>query len=107
MRPIEAWIRALDLTRAHADHTLLSLLDGLGETYDDRLALLGEHEALTYRDLVSRVHRYADWGLSHGLAAQTVGLLLHNCPDYVAIWLGVTRIGAEWLCLIPTYSRMG
>ena len=107
MRPIEAWIRALDLTRIHADQTLFSLLDGLGETYDDRLALLGEHEVLTYRDLVSRVHRYADWGLSHGFAAHTVGLLLHNCPDYVAIWLGLTRIGCTVALLNTNLQRDG
>lgn len=49
---------------------------------------------LTYRALAESVARYARWALSQGLSpGDSVCLLLPNCPEYLAIWLGLTRIG--------------
>jgi fatty-acyl-CoA synthase len=102
---LQAWIRALEYTeRAHTTSptTLVSLLDELADTYGDRLALEGEEEQFSYRDLAARSNRYARWTMAQELVrGEVVCLLMPNRPDYVAIWLGVTRTGAA-VALINT-----
>jgi fatty-acyl-CoA synthase len=93
----KAWLRALAATApvaAHPTRTLPALIEELAETHGDTPALLSERETLSYRELAARTNRYARWGLELGLEpGDTVCLLMPNRPEYLAIWLGVTRIG--------------
>ena len=92
---LKAWIRALDAVRIledAPDTTLPALLDGLGGTHRDRPALLGTDGQLSYRDLAAKSNRIARWAVAAGFApGDTVCLLMPNCPDYVAMWLGLNR----------------
>ena len=92
---LKAWIRALDAVRTledAPDTTLPALLDGLGDTHRDRPALLGTDGQLSYRDLAAKSNRIARWAVAAGFApGDTVCLLMPNCPDYVAMWLGLNR----------------
>jgi fatty-acyl-CoA synthase len=92
-----AWIRALDSVRIMEDApdtTLVSLLDGLADQHGDRVALAGEAETLSFRELAARSNRYARWAIAQGLMdGDVVCLLMANRPEYVAIWLGLTRAG--------------
>jgi fatty-acyl-CoA synthase len=94
---MNAWIRALDYTKILNEATgvtLCSILDGLADTHGDRPALLGEEEEFSFRDLAARANRYARWAMAEGLGGgDVVCLLMTNRPDYVAIWLGLTRAG--------------
>ena len=57
---------------------------------------------LTYRGLAERSNRYARWAVAQGaISGDVVGLLAPNSPDYVAIWLGLTRAGCA-VALINT-----
>ncbi|HLI21134.1 MAG TPA: long-chain-acyl-CoA synthetase, partial [Stellaceae bacterium] len=59
-----------------------------------RPALLGEGPALSYRGLAARANRIARWTAGQSVAPESaVALLMPNCPDYVATWLGLTRAG--------------
>lgn len=103
---LKAWVRALERTASigrdpHATFPLL--IEQLAERYESAPALLGQDDALTYRALSERANRYARWTISEGLApGATVCLLLHNCPDYLAIWLGLTRAGLT-VALVNTH----
>ena len=99
------WICALDYTRKARDVILPGLINPLAYTHADRIALLNETVTLTYRDLASRTNRYAHWAIDHGMAGQTVALLMPNCPDYVAIWLGLTRVGCRVALLNTNLHR--
>ncbi len=95
--PVAAWARALGniapLERG-ATRTLPSLLDGLAATHGLRIALRCEHDCVTYAGLAQRCNQYARWALrQHVMAGDVVAVLLPNCADYAAIWLGITRIG--------------
>jgi fatty-acyl-CoA synthase len=71
------------------------LLDELAEKYGDAPALLSERERLTYRGLAWRVNQYARWALDQGIAkGDTVCLMMPNGPEYPAVWLGLTKVGA-------------
>jgi fatty-acyl-CoA synthase len=94
---LKAWVRALERTAQIEGNNLLTfpvLIDSLAERYGDAAALASRTSQLTYRSLAALSNRYARWGLTHGLGqGDVVGLLMQNCPDYIAIWLGLTRIG--------------
>jgi fatty-acyl-CoA synthase len=94
--PLKAWVRALELTAPidrHLSPTLPELVDILAERFGPSPALTGRQTSLSYRELSGLANRYARWGLEQGLAAgDVVCLLMPNCPDYLAIWLGLTRL---------------
>src|SRR5215471_18486933 len=70
------------------------LLETLAARYGDNPALISDVETLTYRGLAARTNRYARWALAQGLAkGDTVCLMMPNRPEYLAIWLGITRAG--------------
>jgi fatty-acyl-CoA synthase len=70
------------------------VVDGLAEQYDVAPALLSDRENFTYRELAERSRRYSRWALAQGLdKGEVVGLLMPNRPEYMAAWLGITRVG--------------
>ena len=95
--PVKAWVRALEMTAPIAQNpsvTLPVVIDNLADKFDSTLALISEREHLTYRALAQRSNRYARWALGRDLAAgDVVCLFMPNCPEYMAIWLGITKIG--------------
>ena len=90
-------MRALELTTPIARNpavTLPVLIDTLADSFASAPALLSEHRNLTYRGLAERSNQYARWALRQGLRfGDVVCLLMPNCPEYMAIWLGITRVG--------------
>ena len=93
----KAWLRALELTApiTRTPHRILpTVIEELAERFADAPALLSEGECLTYRGLAARSNRYARWALDQGVAGgNAVCLLMPNRPEYMAIWLGITRVG--------------
>src|SRR5882672_5759048 len=70
------------------------LIEELAAKHGDKLALVSDHETLSYRGLSERANRYARWALAHDLAkGEVVALLMPNRPEYLAIWIGVTAAG--------------
>jgi fatty-acyl-CoA synthase len=80
---------------AHEPGTTLPIvMDRLARTFGTAPALLSEQQCLTYAELGERVNRYALWALRHKISrGDVVCLLMANCPDYFAIWLGITKVG--------------
>ncbi len=51
-------------------------------------------EILTYGALFARINQYARWALAAGVGkGDTVCLIMPSRPDYVAAWLGISRVG--------------
>ncbi|TLZ36052.1 MAG: long-chain-acyl-CoA synthetase [Gammaproteobacteria bacterium] len=103
--PLKAWVRALERTAAvgrDPSVTLPVLIERLAGRFADAPALIGSEGTLGYRELAAAANRYARWGLARGFApGDVVCLLMKNCPQYLAIWLGLSRIGAT-VALINT-----
>src|SRR5450759_5894696 len=93
----KSWLKAIELTsRIEADPSRLfaDLVEDWSDRQPDRPALISESETLSYRALGMRINRYARWALSAGIeAGDTVCLLMPSRPDYIAAWLGITRVG--------------
>jgi fatty-acyl-CoA synthase len=94
----KTWLRALETSgrlTAVPGRTLPVLIDALASEFGDAPALLSDRETFTYADLARRVRKYARWALAEGLRpGETVALMMPNRPEYLAIWLGITRTGA-------------
>ncbi|HLJ04956.1 MAG TPA: AMP-binding protein, partial [Acetobacteraceae bacterium] len=92
-----AWLRALELTAPiprQRERVLPAVVDELGHRLGDKPALLSDRECFTYVELARRARRYSRWALEQGVAkGDVVGLLMPNRPEYLAVWLGVTRVG--------------
>jgi fatty-acyl-CoA synthase len=71
-----------------------TLVEELAQKYDGAPALLSDRERFTYRELDERSNRYARWALAQGVAkGDTVCLLMPNRPEFLAVWIGITRVG--------------
>jgi len=106
--PLKAWVRALERTAAierDRSLTLPVLIGRLAQRFGERPALVSTDAVMSYRDLAAACHRYARWGVARALArGDTVCLMMANCPDYLAIWLGLSRLGVT-VALINTNLR--
>jgi fatty-acyl-CoA synthase len=78
----------------HPTRVFPALIDELAGRYGDALALLSDRESFTYRELAARANQYARWSLAQGIQkGDTVCLMMPNRPEYMALWLGITRVG--------------
>ena len=93
---LNAWVRALDRTAPFGrgdGRPLPALVAEMAALHGDRPALIGEGDSLTYTQLGTRMAQYARWALQQSVApGDVVCLMLPNCPDYVAVWLGITSV---------------
>jgi fatty-acyl-CoA synthase len=94
---VRAWLRALELTKPISEHPsrlLADIIDELAEKFGEVPALLSDRETLSFGALSAQANRYARWALDQGLRkGDVVGLLMPNRSEYMAIWLGITRVG--------------
>jgi fatty-acyl-CoA synthase len=104
----KAWLRALEMTAKIEDaptRTLPVVVEELGARFGNAPAVIGNHQTLSHVELSARANATARWALAQGIAkGDTVALILGNCPDYLAIWLGITRIGGV-VALINTHLK--
>lgn len=103
-----AWLRALELTSRLAqqpNRTFPIVIDELAAQFQEAPALISESECLSYSGLARRVNQYARWALGQNLSREDcVCLLMANRPEYMPVWLGVSKIGAV-VALLNTNLR--
>ena len=64
------------------------------DQWPTQTALIFEGKSLTYQQLDVMANRYAHWGRQRGLKpGDTVALFMPNRLEYLAIWLGMNKIG--------------
>lgn len=92
-----AWIRALERTATlpkHPERTFPIVIEELAAQFGQQPALISHRESFTFQELSERANRYSRWLLEQDLPPGTVvGLMMPNRPEYLAIWLGIARIG--------------
>jgi fatty-acyl-CoA synthase len=92
------WLKAIELTariETLPGRLFADVVEDWARRQPDRIALVADDASADYETLAKRVNRYARWARSAGLAkGHTVGLIMPNGIDYVAAWLGISRVGA-------------
>ncbi|MEM9669926.1 MAG: long-chain-acyl-CoA synthetase [Pseudomonadota bacterium] len=69
-------------------------LEASVDKYRSNVAFRFEGDLITYVEFEARANRVAHWALSQGLkAGDAVAIFMANCPDYVAVWFGLSKIG--------------
>jgi fatty-acyl-CoA synthase len=102
-----AWLRALEVTAAisrNPSRILPTVIDELADRSADAPALLSEHETFTFAARHAPASTLAGrWrkACKHG---DRVCLIMPNRPEYMAAWLGVTRVGGV-AALVNTHLR--
>jgi fatty-acyl-CoA synthase len=93
----KSWLKAIELTsRIEADPNRLfaDIIEDHAARQPDRPSLLSEMETVSYAQLAARINRYARWARSAGIKpGDTVCLFMPSRPDYIAAWLGITKVG--------------
>ncbi|MBR0702475.1 long-chain-acyl-CoA synthetase [Bradyrhizobium diazoefficiens] len=91
------WLKAIELTariETLPGRLFADVVDDWAQRQPDRVALLMDDASLDYSGLSKRINRYARWARSAGVAkGDTVALIMPNGIDYVAAWLGISRVG--------------
>jgi len=93
----KSWLKAIERTsgiEAEPSRLFADIVEDWAARQPDRAALISETESFSYRALADRINRYARWALTAGIAAgDTVCLLMPSRPDYLAAWLGISKVG--------------
>jgi fatty-acyl-CoA synthase len=92
----DAWLRALAKTATIGERgiTLPVLIERLAGQFHAAPALVSVEASMSYGQLGFRCNQYSRWGMGRDLkSGDAVALLMSNCAEYLAIWLGLTRIG--------------
>lgn len=90
-------LRTLNRVKPIKSTPTLTVLDRLEDVIAknySRIALISDHETLTYGQMGERINRIARWAKANGIGqGDNVALFLPNRPDYLCIWLGIARAG--------------
>lgn len=93
-----SWLRALELTAPIArnrERLFMDVIEEMATRCEESPALLSDREEFSYGELMRRANQYAHWTLEMGLVkGDVVALLMPNRPEYFAIWLGISSVGA-------------
>jgi fatty-acyl-CoA synthase len=90
-------IRTLKVTRPIAKNPQRIFPHVIAEAaakFGARPALISPRERFTYAELNARANRYARWALQQGIRkGDTLCVLMGGHPEYIALWIGITRVG--------------
>ena len=93
----KSWLKAIELTsriEANPDKLFSDVVEDHAARQPDQPSLLSDTETFSYGALSDRINRYARWAGSAGITSgETVCLFMPNRPDYIAAWLGITKVG--------------
>lgn len=91
------WLKAIELTariETLPGRLFADVVDDWARRQPARAALVAGETTIDYAGLSKRINRYARWARSVGVAkGDTVALIMPNGIDYVAAWLGISRVG--------------
>ena len=104
---LKAWVRALGAVAglAESGRVLPQRLPELAARFGSRPALVSDAGSLSYAGLAARANQYGRWALQQELRpGEVVCLMMPNCAEYVAIWLGISGVGGV-VALLNTAAR--
>ncbi|MEO1476412.1 MAG: AMP-binding protein, partial [Pseudomonadota bacterium] len=74
--------------------TITQDIEGTVDRSPEAIAFFFEGRTFTYRNIDQRANRVAQWALGQNLRrGDCVALNLENCPDFVIVWYGLSKVG--------------
>ena len=95
-----------DVRRYVAEKTIIpDLFVRTAAKHKDKPAILYEDEVWTFQDIENYSNAVANYFRNEGYTyGDTVAIVLENSPEYVALWLGMAKVGVR-AALINTNLR--
>jgi len=86
--------KAIDFHMAN-NHTIADVWEESHTQYAKKAAFIFEGKTYTFDDIEKLSNKIANWLKTKGVKkGDVVALFMENCPEYVAIWLGMLKVGA-------------
>ena len=83
------------MLKPDGDFLVADDLESCFDKWPDNIAIHFEGDELSYAELEKRANRFAHWALAAGvMKGDSVALYMENQPDYIAFWIGMSKIGA-------------
>ena len=80
--------------------TVPDLIEEAIDKYPDNIAIEFEEKSYTYSDLDNEANKIANWAIRKGYkTGDVVALLMENRPEFIFIWLGLSKLGVTIACL--------
>jgi fatty-acyl-CoA synthase len=94
--------RALRSIEAKPDQIVPSQIAEFAKNTPNAIAIYYEDQEITYKELIERSNKYAQWFLNKDLTrGDVVALMMENRPEFLACWIGITQVGGT-VALINT-----
>ena len=94
IRDIYGVMKVLKELQSDTRVTIVDEIEASVDRWGDKAALIFEDQILSYKAFDARANRIAHWAIEQGFSpGDTVALVLENCPDYPAVWLGLAKVG--------------
>ena len=82
--------------RSWKDKTVADVFAATLARHPDKPAILFEDQQWTFRELDCFANQVAHFFLEQGLKKDdTVAMFMENCPEYIGLWLGLSKIGVK------------
>jgi fatty-acyl-CoA synthase len=89
-------------------HTVADLFERQATRRPGQPAILYEDRSVSYGELDARANRVAHWASAAGLhTGDVVALLMENRPEYLAVWLGLAKLGVTAALINTNLSGRG
>ncbi len=86
-------LRAVKTVDAESNHLLADELEMRIDSFGPNIAFIEDDRQWTYDDVETYANRVAQWALAQGLKPNdTVAIFVRNRLEYVALWLGFSKI---------------
>ena len=80
--------------------TVPDLIEEAIDKYPNNIAIEFEEKSYTYSDLDNEANKIANWAIRKGYkTGDVVALLMENRPEFIFIWLGLSKLGVTIACL--------
>jgi long-chain acyl-CoA synthetase len=85
---------------------LSNIIDRGVLNFADKIALVHNSKRYTYRGLKCAMDRVAFYLSTHGMGpGDHIAIHMPNCPEWVATYYGIIRLGAVTVCVSAAYKR--
>ena len=100
---IRFFVKLLGRSKKLDKNKSLTVPDMIEESIDkfpNNIAIEFEDKSYTYSDLDKESNQVANWAIKKGYkTGDVVALLMENKPEFIFIWLGLSKLGITIACL--------
>ena len=80
--------------------TVHDMIEESVDKFSNNIAIEFEDKSYTYSDLDKESNQVANWAINKGYkTGDVVALLMENKPEFIFIWLGLSKLGITIACL--------